>query len=90
MSKSTRSSSKLLPEIFQTEKNKRFINSTLDQLIEPSVLERLSAYVGQKYRPSYKTSDVYVDESTDQRQSYQLEPTVAYKSDGNTIHRRCK
>ena len=85
MSKSTRSSSKLLPEIFQTEKNKRFINSTLDQLIEPSVLERLSAYVGQKYRPSYKTSDVYVDESTDQRQSYQLEPTVAYKSDGKTV-----
>ena len=85
MSKSTRSSSQLLPQIFQTEKNKRFVNSTLDQLIEPSVLERLSAYVGQRYRPSYRTTDVYVEESTSQRQNYQLEPTVVYKSDGNTV-----
>ena len=85
MSKATRSSSQLLPQIFQTEKNKRFINSTLDQLIEPSVLEKLSAYVGQRYRPSYRTTDVYVQESTADRQNYQLEPTVVYKSDGNTV-----
>ena len=85
MSKSTRSSSQLLPQIFQTEKNKRFINSTIDQLIEPSVLEKLSAYIGQRFRPSYRTSDIYVQESTTQRQNYQLEPTVVYKSDGNTV-----
>lgn len=85
MSKSTRSSSQLLPQIFQTEKNKRFINSTLDQLIEPSVLDRLSAYIGQRYKPSYRTTDVYLDESSLTRQSYQLEPTVTYKTDGNNI-----
>ena len=85
MSKSTRSSSKLLPEIFQTEKNKRFITSTIDQLIEPSVLDRLSAYIGQRYRPSFRSSDIYLDESTAQRQNYQLEPTVTYKSNGNNI-----
>ena len=85
MSKSTRSSSQLLPQIFQTEKNKRFINSTLDQLIEPSVLDQLNGFVGQKYRQSYRTSEQYLSESTDQRQSYQLEPTVTYKSDGTSI-----
>ena len=85
MSKSTRSSSQLLPQIFQTEKNKRFINSTLDQLIEPSVLDRLSAYIGQRYKPSYRNTDIYLEESSLQRQSYQLEPTVTYKSDGDNI-----
>ena len=85
MSKSTRSSSQLLPQIFQTEKNKRFINSTLDQLIEPSVLDQLNGFIGQKYRQSYNTTEQYLSESTEQRQSYQLEPTVTYKSDGNTI-----
>ena len=85
MSKSTRSSSQLLPQIFQTEKNKRFINSTIDQLIEPSVLDRLSAYIGQRYKPSYRTTDIYLEESSLQRQSYQLEPTVTYKTDGSNI-----
>ena len=85
MSKSTRPSSQLLPQIFQTEKNKRFINSTLDQLIEPSVLDRLSAYIGQRYKPSYRNTDIYLEESSIQRQSYQLEPTVTYKSDGANI-----
>ena len=85
MSKSTRSTSKLLPQIFQTEKNKRFVNSTIDQLIEPSVLDRLSAYIGQRYRPSYRNTDVYLDESSIERQSYQLEPTVTYTSDGVNV-----
>ena len=85
MSKSTRSSSKLLPQIFQTEKNKRFVNSTVDQLIEPSVLDRLSAYIGQRYRPSYRNTDIYLDESSIQRQSYQLEPTVTYTTDGVNV-----
>ena len=64
MSKSSRSSSSLLPGIFQTEKNKRFISSTIDQLIEPTVLDRLNAYVGQRYRPSYRTNDLFLDESS--------------------------
>lgn len=85
MSKSTRSSSQLLPQIFQTEKNKRFVTSTIDQLIEPSVLDRLSAFIGQRYRPSYRSSDLYLDESTQQRQNYQLEPTITYRSDGNNV-----
>lgn len=85
MSKSTRSSSQLLPQIFQTEKNKKFVNSTIDQLIEPSVLDRVSGYIGQRYRPSYRTKDVYLDETLSDRQNYQLEPTVLYKSNGNDI-----
>lgn len=85
MSKSSRSSSSLLPGIFQTEKNKRFISSTVDQLIEPTVLDRLNAYVGQRYRPSYRKNDLFLDESSSDRQNYQLEPTVIYKTDGENV-----
>lgn len=85
MSKSTRPSHLLLPEIFQTEKNKRFVSSTVDQLIEPTVLDRLNAYVGQRYRPSYRSADIFLQESSSDRQNYQLEPTVVYKSDGENI-----
>ena len=85
MATSSRKSSDLLPQIFQTERNKKFLSSTVDQLIEPTKLEKLSAYIGQRYRPSYRSSDVFLDEVTAQRQNYQLEPTVTYKSNGDDI-----
>lgn len=85
MAKSTRSSHELLPGIFQTEKNKKFLRSTLDQLVEPSALEKLAAYVGRRYNPSYRKNDVYLSEISTERQNYQLEPTVVYKSNSNDI-----
>ena len=78
MSKSTRKSVNLLPQIFQTEKNKKFLSSTVDQLIEPTQLEKLSGYVGLKTTPSYKASDVFLEENTAERDNYQFEPTVTY------------
>src|SRR6056300_140040 len=85
MVKSTRPSSNLLPQIFQTESNKKFLSSTLDQLIEPSSLEKLSAFVGRRYHPTYRTNDVYVKEVSSERQNYQLEPSVTYQSDGENV-----
>ena len=85
MATSTRKTHQLLPEIFQTERNKKFLSSTLDQLVEPIQLEKLSGYIGQRYQPSYRSTDVFLDEVTQQRQDYQLEPTVTYKSNGEDI-----
>ena len=85
MAKSTRKSHSLLPEIFQTEKNKKFLAATIDQLIEPTQLEKLSGYVGQTFKPSYKASDVFLQELSNNRQNYQLEPTVTYRSDGENV-----
>ncbi len=85
MAKSTRKSVNLLPQVFQTEKNKKFLASTVDQLIEPSQLEKLSGYAGIKTAPSYKASDVFLEEATADRNNYQFEPTVTYKSNGENI-----
>ena len=78
MSTAKRSSVSLLPQVFQTETNKKFLGSTLDQLIEPSALEKLSAFVGRRYQPTYRSNSVYLEEISDERQNYQLEPTVTY------------
>lgn len=85
MAKSTRNSVSLLPGVFQTEKNTKFLTTTLDQLVEPSSLEKLSGYVGRRYHPTYRNNDTYLQEKTLERNNYQLEPSVVYKSDGNTV-----
>jgi len=85
MAKSTRPSHKLLPQTFQTEKNKKFLSSTLDQYIEPSTLDKVNAYVGQKYHSSFRKDDTYLQEQSKERQNYQLETATTYKSNGSEI-----
>ena len=80
MAERTIKSVNLLPEFFRTEKNSKFLASTLDQLIQPPKLERLDGYVGSKNTPNYNsTSDVYINESSPLRQNYQLEPALVVK-----------
>jgi len=69
----------LLPEIFRTEKNEKFLNATIDQLVTPSVQEKINAFVGRKFAPSFSAGDQYVNEVSDTRQNYQLEPGVVFK-----------
>ena len=70
-----RKTSSFLPKAYQTEKNKKFLSGTLDQLMNSSNLTRLDGYVGRVYSPSYKTTDNYI-KSTGLRQQYQLEPAI--------------
>jgi hypothetical protein len=73
-----RKTSSFLPKAYQTEKNKKFLSGTLDQLMNSSNLTRLDGYVGRVYSPSYKTTDNYI-KSTGLRQQYQLEPAIVVK-----------
>jgi len=70
-----------LPEIFRTESNRKFLNATLDQLIAEPELKRIDGYVGRKLAPSYKTSDSYIIEPSNDRQNYQLEASVIIKDE---------
>ena len=85
MGKSTRKTQALLPSVFQTPKNNDFLEATLDQLVEPAKTQKLSQYVGRTTVPSYKTTDGYIPEATDDRKNYQLETATVYRSDGNTV-----
>lgn len=68
-----------LPEIFQTETNKKFLNATLDQLISEPNFKKINGFIGRKFAPTYKTTDNYLNESDPLRQNYQLEPSAVVR-----------
>ena len=54
----TRRTSDLLPGYHRTDKNIKFLASTLDQFIQEPQLERLSGFLGSKLSPNYNPSVV--------------------------------
>ena len=69
-----------LPVVLQTDRNAKFLASTLDQLIQPTQLKRLDGYIGSTQTATYNsTSDVYLS-----NKAYDLDPAmVTYDSIGN-------
>ncbi len=80
-----RKSSVLLPDIFQTTKNNKFLNATVDQLISEPNLQRVNSFIGRKFAPNFTVGDGYVSEIDADRQNYQLEPAVVYRSPNKQI-----
>lgn len=80
-----RKSVNLLPKTFQTDTNRKFLSATLDQLISEPNLINVNGYIGRKFSPTFKITDSYVNETTAERQNYQLEPSVVVKNDDNEI-----
>ena len=48
-----------LPEIFQTETNKKFLNATVDQLVTEPNFKRVSGYIGRKFEYGKVYSDPF-------------------------------
>lgn len=70
----------LLPTFFRTEQNKKFLSSTIDQLIKTPSLDRIDGFVGSKLSKNFNdASDVYIPESLPLRKKYQLEPGLIIK-----------
>lgn len=69
-----------LPEVFRTDTNRKFLNATVDQLINEPQLKKINGYIGRKLAPSYKNTDSYITEPTSDRQKYQLEPSLVIKN----------
>ncbi len=76
----TRRSSDLLPGYLRTDKNAKFLASTLDQLIQQPQLERINGFMGSKLSPNFDpTKDNYIDGGSKLRNAYQLEPGLIIK-----------
>jgi hypothetical protein len=71
--------SDFLPKFFRTQANKKFLQGTLDQLIQPGVAEKINGYYGRTTAKAYKSTDNYVDDVTTDRTNYQLEPATVIK-----------
>ena len=72
-------SADLLPEIFRTDTNKKFLSATLDQLVQPSKLQKIEGFIGRTIGPGVDSTDKYIIEPDKLRSDYQLEPAVVYK-----------
>ena len=83
--KSNRKSETLLPRFFRTTPNKKFLNSTLDQLIQPGVVEKLNGYIGRETAKAYTATDNYVGDVSDSRFNYQLEPAAVIKDNLDNV-----
>ena len=76
----------LLPEYLQTDKNSKFLSSTIDQFIQTPQVERLEGFVGSKITPNYNPStDFYLDEKSSLRNSYSLEPALVFRDSNSNI-----
>lgn len=69
-----------LPEIFRTPTNQKFLHATVDQLISEPNLKKVNGYIGRQLAPSFKSTDYYINESSKDRQNYQLEASVVIKN----------
>ena len=68
-----------LPKYFRTPANKKFLTSTLDQLMNPGEVEKLNSYYGRRDAKALTSDDNYVADVTKEREDYQLEPAVVLK-----------
>ena len=80
-----RKSSNLLPGVFQTDTNQKFLSATVDQLISEPRLTKVNGYIGRKFAPTYKSGDNYITEINADRQNYQLEPSLLVKDESGQI-----
>lgn len=75
----------LLPTVFQTDINDKFLSATMDQLISEPVLTNVNGYIGRKFAPTYKDGDSYITEPSNDRTNYQLEPSTVVLDDQNNV-----
>jgi hypothetical protein len=73
-----------LPQVFQTQPNKKFFAASFDPWIQPGTLEKTVGYVGRRYGKTFNGEDVYLDDDNTLRSRYQLEPSVVYKKNEKT------
>ena len=80
-----RKSVDLLPQIFKTNANEKFMAGVIDPLIQPGVLQKTVGYVGKRYGKTFNGKDIYLDTDNTLRSRYQLEPGVIINNNNNTI-----
>jgi len=74
-----------LPKYFRTDINRKFINSTIDQMIKPGVVEKINSFTGRRYARATTVNDSFLSDVTATRENYQFEPVMVYKDTLNNV-----
>ena len=85
-SEESRSSLSHLPKYFRTPANKKFLTSTLDQLINPGVVDKINAYYGRRNAKAFAADDNYIKDVRAERQNNPIRTKCSYKG----RFRQCK
>ena len=72
-------STELLPKYYRTEPNKKFLQATVDQLIQPGTVKKINSFIGRQNAKSATKDDIFVSAANSLRQNYQLEPGLLVK-----------
>ena len=81
-----RKSVDLLPKYFRSQANQKILSSTLDQLVQPGVAEKISGYFGRQTAKSFRPNDTYIEDVSEQRQNRQLEPATVVTDDLGNVN----
>ena len=76
MSDSTFQFINFLPVVNQTDKLTKFFGATVDQVFQPGNATTVSGYIGQVPTYNNPQTDFYIQEPTQERGAYQLEPSM--------------
>lgn len=76
-------SASFLPRFYRTDANKKFLQATVNQLVQPGTVQKVSGYVGRQNAKATTADDVFVAAADSTRQHYQLEPGFAVKDSLN-------
>jgi len=80
-------SSALLPRYYRTDSNKKFLQATVDQLVQPGTVKKINGYIGRQNSKATTKSDIFIEAGGKSRQDYQLEPSFVIKDAlGNTTY----
>ena len=82
---SKRKSSDHLPRYYRTQANRKFLSSTVDQLIQPGVVEKVNGYIGRTTAKAYSSTDNYIGDVSKSREDYQFEPAAVIKDELNNV-----
>ena len=81
----TRKSADLLPRYYKTSSNRKFLSATIDQLIQPGTVKKLSGYIGRQNSKSVNAEDIFLSATDKTRQDYQLEPAAVIQDQFNNL-----
>lgn len=69
----------LLPRIYRSDSNRKFLQATMDQLVQPGTVKKINGYIGRQNSKSTTSSDIFLHAPDKDRQDYQLEPAAVIK-----------
>ena len=86
-SKSNIKTSDFLPNVFQTNINKRWLDSTLDQMVSKSDLRQIDGFIGNRSGLHADSSDIYISPGphASNRARSQFSPAILTKNRNGTV-----